>query len=490
MTVTYKVYKDAVLIDTTSAERERVLNLDDATEYVFTVAKLVDGVEVVRDDVTVTTPGAPDVDPPPDPPDPDDPPVGPGGSGDPGFTTLQAAVTAASNNATITCPSGSTLNELVTIPSGKNGLTIDLNGSTINGQNTRKQWFIATNTVNLTVKNGTMSNAASASFPSEFQLPSFSATGATGLVLNNLHLTGGCADNFGMQSGSNLTIQDCEIDNARVEGVSFGGVSTVLVDGCHIHHNNPNDLGDPANEAGGIKFGNHAGSIVISNNEVDHNHGVGIWSDVFGYGVTINNNLVHHNTVSGISFEVSGYTNDAGTFGAVSRIHHNACWENGWAGTTYPHTGILISSAANVQVDHNTSAWNRHAFVVFEQHRLIPPGNTVNFDVKSVNVNNNTFVLGTRTVGAGEYPALQWWGRDDSGPIFTNPGNVGGLNAHWSYLSDGAYGTFQWNGSGSYTMSAWNATQVGGGSSTRIATTGARDTLLVAAGIPTAPEAH
>lgn len=504
MTTTYNVYQDGVLVDNVVDLRDRVPGLTNDVTYTFLVRQVIDGVEGRTwgpKDVTPTSGGV--VDPPPVDPPPDPPPVGGGGPGDPGFTTLQAAVTAASAGATITCPPGSTFNEFVTVPSGKNGLIIDLNGSTIDGQNTRKQWMVvASNTV--TIKNGTMQNAKSGDgLPGgDFQLGSLQGNSVNGLTLDNLHLTGGAACNFAMQGTSaviggiitatttGLTITNCEIDNARVTGVSFGKVSSVLIDGNRIHHNNPDDLGDPANEAGGIKFGNYGTAITVTNNEVDHNHGVGIWSDVFGQGVEIATNLVHHNTVTGISYEVSGYSGDNGAFGAVSRIHHNACWENGWAGTVYPFTGILISSAANVQVDHNTSAWNRHAFVVFEQHRPIPPGNTLNFDVKSVNVHDNTFVLGTRTLSGGEYPAIQWWGRDDSGPIYTNPGNVGANNAHWSYLADGAYATFQWNGSGSYTISTWNATQVGGGSSTRIATTGARDTLLTAAGIPLAPEAH
>lgn len=495
MTATYHVYQDGILVDTVSSAgqfRDRIIGLTNDVTYSFLVRQVIEGVEGRTwgpKNITPTSGGV--VDPPPPDPDPDDPPVGGGGPGDPGFTTLQAAVTAASAGDTITCPPGSTFNEFVAVPSGKNGLVIDGNGSEIDAQNIRKQWMtIASNTV--TIKNVTMKNAKSGDgLPGgDFQLGSLQGNSVNGLLLDNVRLTGGAAANFAMQGPcSGLTIVQSEIDNARVEGSSFGNVSDVLIAYSHIHHNNPAGLGDPANEAGGIKFGNHGTGIVIDHCEVDHNDGPGVWSDVFGQGVEIKYCRVHHNTNAGIMFEVSGYSNDAGAFGAASRIHHNSVWENGWDGIGFPFAGILISSAANVEVDNNTVAWNRHAFVVYEQHRPIPPANTKNFDVKSVNSHDNVFVLGTRTINPGEYPAIEWWGRDDSGPIFTNPGNVGANNKHWSAYADGQYGTRQTNGSGSFPLAAWNATQMGGGSTTNI-TSGARDTALTAAGIPLVPEAH
>ena len=114
-------------------------------------------------------------------------------------------------------------------------------------------------------------------------------------------------------------------------------------------HDNDTGVGNPGNEAGGIKLGLCRG-VTISGNEVDHNVGPGIWADVSCANWTISANRVHDNTYAGLMIEISQ--------GAT--ISGNAVWENGWGdGRGWGWAAdILISSSGGVTVTGNTVAWS------------------------------------------------------------------------------------------------------------------------------------
>lgn len=245
-------------------------------------------------------------------------------------------------------------------------------------------------------------------------------------------------------------------------GVHQGGA---VVEGNRIHDNNVEDF-DPAWEAGGLKS-TLTGQLAVGN-DVYGNDGPGLWFDIDANGVDIMNNRVHDNRGAGILYEIS----------QGGRISGNAAWNNGF-GLGGWGAGILVSSSGDVEVDHNTLAWNADGIVVVSQDRPDASGPTVD-----IRVHDN--VIAGRDAGAGRPRsyALAWiqdWSR---GVLFDpSSGNSGTANVLWYTAREGTT-RFAWGGRQFSRLTEFATTSGGGGSRYVTDTEGAA--LLGAAGIPMA----
>jgi hypothetical protein len=156
-----------------------------------------------------------------------------------------------------------------------------------------------------------------------------------------------------------------------------------LVEGNEIDHNNTAGFSDLW-EAGGTKFARTDG-LVIRGNNVHHNVGPGLWTDINNIRTTIEGNLVHANTSHGIFHEIS--------FQAVirdNRVTDNGRAEplSGWGGA-----GIRIAASADVEVVGNALAGNQNGIMLVQQRRDDSPSPHGAHLIRNVEVRDNDVTL-------------------------------------------------------------------------------------------------
>ena len=156
-----------------------------------------------------------------------------------------------------------------------------------------------------------------------------------------------------------------------------------LVEGNEIDHNNTEGF-SPLWEAGGTKFARTDGLVVRGNN-VHHNIGPGLWTDINNIRTTIERNTVHANTSHGIFHEIS--------YSAV--IRDNRVTDNGraeplpgWGGA-----GIRIAASPDVEVLGNWLAGNQNAIVLVQQRRDDWPSPHGAHLLRNVDVHDNQVML-------------------------------------------------------------------------------------------------
>jgi parallel beta-helix repeat protein len=105
-------------------------------------------------------------------------------------------------------------------------------------------------------------------------------------------------------NGSNAQILNNVLHDNGEFGFNIGRVSNVIVKGNTIYHNNTDhvntDFGSGCCKIVGA-------NIMVSDNVVYDNLGMGLWSDAFANGVTYSHNTVYGNTGEGIRVEVSDH---------------------------------------------------------------------------------------------------------------------------------------------------------------------------------------
>jgi parallel beta-helix repeat protein len=104
------------------------------------------------------------------------------------------------------------------------------------------------------------------------------------------------------RNGNNAKFLNNVLHDNGQYGFGVGRVRNITVKGNTIYHNNVDhvntDFGSGCCKVSGT-------DIMISDNTVYDNLGMGLWSDAFANGVTYSNNVVYGNTGEGIRVEVS-----------------------------------------------------------------------------------------------------------------------------------------------------------------------------------------
>ncbi len=162
--------------------------------------------------------------------------------------------------------------------------------------------------------------------------------------------------------GSNITVSDGRFVRNGHLGVHGHELWNFRIERSAVRSNNTRGY-DPFHSAGGMKFTNSLGIAVIDN-DVSHNAGPGIWTDLYTVYVTIGKNLVQSNQRAGIEIELSSFVN----------VVSNVALDNGEA-------GIWILESQQVSVYHNASFGNPNAIEVEEGPRR---------NVDRVRIRNNT----------------------------------------------------------------------------------------------------
>jgi parallel beta-helix repeat protein len=179
-------------------------------------------------------------------------------------------------------------------------------------------------------------------------------------------------------------------------GIGSYGTVGMLVEANEIAYNNVVDY-NAEWEAGATKFVLTT-DIVIRDNDVHHNYGKGLWTDIDNRGTLMVDNHVHDNTDFGIHHEIS--------YDAV--IRDNLVENNGWE-------GIVVTRSAGVEVTGNTVRGNRDPQIVGRQDVLAPGGRYGPLELNDLHVHHNVIHGGTGVLlgGGARVDMSYFYGRNN-----------------------------------------------------------------------------
>ena len=220
---------------------------------------------------------------------------------------------------------------------------------------------------NITIKNLTIEKYA-APLESGAVMPA----GSSWLIQNNeFRLNHGWGVKV-MKTGNNVQVLSNNLHDNGEGGMGAGGITGGLFDSNSVVHNNIDSV-LPGMEAGGAKFSGK--NIMISNNIVHDNDGVGLHTDAGGTYNTYDHNTSYQNIGNGIRYEISRYgtiTNNvvygnstaaeiAYTGSDHGRISGNIVTDNGIGGIsvynivgTRSNTRVKIYRVTDTRVTNNT----------------------------------------------------------------------------------------------------------------------------------------
>ncbi len=330
---------------------------------------------------------------------------------------------------------------------------------------TRTRWVIG-QANNVTIRGFTMQHAATDALGGGI---SIGGSNSNWTIEDNrlLHAHGGVLDGGGWpHTGRGHRILRNEIAYGGGVGIINTG-HNALVQGNDIHHNGTEGFNCGWGCAG-LKATQTG--ITLDGNEVHDNQGAGLHLDAYANDATIINNRVYSNRDMGIQYEVS----------EGARITDNVLWKNGnlnqgWAWGA----GIVLSTAANVEVARNVVAWNVNGITVVSQPRPDVP------DVRDIWVHDNTIIHWDPPSSCTGwcYAYALAWAQEDPGVMYDWSSNNRGENNKFWAPPEGPY-RFDWNGSFSQIAAFANTP---GGQGARYISMSERDQILNGLGLPTQP---
>jgi parallel beta-helix repeat protein len=222
--------------------------------------------------------------------------------------------------------------------------------------------------------------------------------GTTGWVIDQNEIA--YNDESGIRIGNSSQVTNNKVHHNKRLNIAGSGNNTVVASnevafGNYLNSYNTNF------EAGGTKFTGTDG-LVLRDNYVHDNVGVGIHMDLNNINTVIESNRVDRNGSEGIAIEISYKTT----------IFNNTVTNNGWADPRNRYTwlwnaGIGIHSSPDVEAYGNTVSGNYAGIVAIEQNRKEVARYGVHV-VQNLYVHNNTITQtnlprtsGAVSVGAG-----------------------------------------------------------------------------------------
>lgn len=283
---------------------------------------------------------------------------------------------------------------------------------------------------------------------SNTQVHAFFGSG-TNVTIKNLVVDGyeTGSQQFSVEGGDGWHVDHDEVRNSTAEGILVGAQGTITNDYVHdngqmgiaaigtgvivfnsrVSHNNPQDKFDTYWEAGGSKFWDVNGLLIV-HCEFDNNVGNGIWNDgsLAGGGETntyIYDNWIHDNTQYGVMHEISGST----------WIVQNLVENNGHS----DGAGIQLDNSESTVIAANIVRNNYNGIVL-----LSYPRTDTTHTIKNDVVANNSIIETEGVTGVIYYGAIQKL------VTATFIGNT--------YTMSGS-AAFAWNGSWSLDHDQWQA---------------------------------
>lgn len=274
--------------------------------------------------------------------------------------------------------------------------------------------FLGSGQDNVTIRNLTIEKYASPT-----QQGTIQARGTTGWLIENV--TSQWNHGAGISTDTAMRVINSRFNYNGHLGIHGRG-DNLLIEGNEIAYNNwaGHDL---EWEAGGTKFSRTDG-LVVRNNYVHHNQGVGLWTDIDNINVLYEGNLVTHNLRFGLFHEIS--------YAAI--IRNNTLEYN-----NYQRYGgqIYISNSSDVEIYGNQVVVGDKlgdSIVIFHKERGV--GAHGPWLSRNINVYNNTVVFTAGTGWAGSTLHYQTPGRWDNS---TNK-----FDGNTYYLSDADFQHWSW----------------------------------------------
>jgi parallel beta-helix repeat protein len=296
-----------------------------------------------------------------------------------------------------------------------------------------------------------------APFPSNVTISGLKITGYVPPMQGGAIDAGGPDANYGT---SGWLIDRNEISYNAEYGIRIGNSSQITNN--NVHHNKRLNIGGVANnttiasneiafgnylnlyntnfEAGGTKFV-LANGLILRNNYVHDNVGVGLHLDESNINTVIDGNRVDRNGSEGIAIEISYKTT----------ISNNTVTNNGWHDPRNRYTwawnaGILVAASPNVEVYGNTLSGNYTGIMAVQQNRGSGPyGEHI---VQNLYVHDNNV---TQTSGSWAGGGAQDVG---STAIFTSRNNRW---VHNTYRVTSGASPFTWMNVGWVNWTQWKA---------------------------------
>jgi hypothetical protein len=210
--------------------------------------------------------------------------------------------------------------------------------------------------------------------------------------------------------GAGWRIENNDVRLNHGHGV-FSGSTHGEIAGNHLHHNGQLGLGGDADygvvknneidnnnsagfdilwEAGGMKWFNSTG-LEVSHNDVHHNNGPGLWTDINNIHTTYERNNVYNNTSHGIYHELSYHA-----IIRENRIVYNGGAErlSGWG-----DAGIRVSASRDVEVYGNVLIGNTNAIMLIQQQRNDSPSEYGPHELDKIIVRDNDITMTDNVTG-------------------------------------------------------------------------------------------
>ena len=211
-----------------------------------------------------------------------------------------------------------------------------------------------------------------------------------------------------LKTGGNVRVLGNNLHDNGEGGMAAGGITGGLFDSNSVVHNNIDSV-LPGMEGGGAKFsGNH---IMISNNTVHDNDGVGLHTDAGGTYNTYDHNTSYQNIGNGIRYEISRY----GT------ITNNVVYGNSTAAE------IAYTGSDHGRISGNTVTDNGIGGISVYNIVGTRPGRTI-YTVTDTRVTNNTITIANspNEQAAGLVDAAQ----PRQPIVFADPTNIWASNTY------------------------------------------------------------
>lgn len=167
----------------------------------------------------------------------------------------------------------------------------------------------------------------------------------------------------GVRTGDRTTVRNLHSHHNGQEGLTGDSGSDILIEDSEINNNNIRGF-DWGWEAGGVKFTRTDG-LVIRNVSAHNNRGPGLWTDINCSDTTYEQNVVHDNTGPGIFHEISH----------TAVIRGNEVRGNGFSFSVWLWgAGILIAASNDVEVVDNVVTGNADGIAGIQQERIDDDG--------------------------------------------------------------------------------------------------------------------
>ena len=317
---------------------------------------------------------------------------------------------------------------------------------------------VAENAFKSTANNVTITNLTIEKVAVLAQFGAIEADGSSGWTVGHVEIR--YAHGRGISLGDAARLHHSYIHHNFQMGIGGGGDNTVVEEN-EIAYNRSAVVGiDIGWEAGGTKFA-FTNNLIVRNNRVHHNDGLGLWTDISNRGCEIYGNRVDDNTWSGIMHEISG----------ACIIRNNVIRRNGLTHPNVaiggkkcfvPDSGIFVAAAANVEVYANYLEGNADGICGLQQDRSSDETffgeATGTYRLRGLNIHDNfiasAVASGTQGVGiSADYLTTEvvdlsgtYAGAND--PVEVRQPAGTGYNNRWEcnhyYLSDGNSAATWW----------------------------------------------